>query len=923
MTLEEKVGQLVTAFAYGHYISTDSQEYARLARLVQERHVGGMIMSLGDVYGTAVLLNKLQRLAKVPLLVGADLERGLAMRTRKTTPFPDAMAIGATRDPAFAYKAGRMVAEEARAIGIHQNYAPVADVNTNPANPVINTRSFGDRVQLVQSMVAAFVRGTNDGGIVSTAKHFPGHGDTGVDSHLDLPILALPKNRLDSLELATFRTAIDSGVMSVMMGHLSVPALDSTAGLPASLSTSITQGVLEGELGFRGLIVSDALDMQGIIRNYSIGRSAIMAVNAGTDLLLMPANDDVALNALLAAARNGDISTQRLDAAVRKVLETKQRLGLHKERLVDLESIGVRVATRYHWDTAREIARHAITVLRNDGGILPLPHAGKKSLVSVILNDVDENRTDVNRPSKPFSNEPAGADFTHQLQRRYGGIETYRLSPLSNRLDFDSVFLRVKQADLAIVSLFMKVRTASGRIGMPENLRVFANRLRDLRTPTVVIAFGSPYTIANMPNAKGIVCAYGDSEVLVDACAEAIFGETDVHGELPVSIPGQFTFGDGLDLNKVCLRKDDPLVAGFDPARLSKIDDIVNAGIRNGAFPCAQVLVAREGLIVYDRAFGTYTYDAGAREIDESSLFDLASVTKVIATTAAVMKLYDEGRLNLDDPVSKYIPQYAQGAKARVTLRHLMLHRGGLPPFKKLWEICKTPQEALDSVFATQLVAAPGDSTIYSDLGLITMGKIVEKITGMTLDSFVLKEYYAPLKMNNTFFNPSHAIWSHVVPTEYDSVWRKELVRGTVHDENASFIGGVSGHAGLFSTASDLAVFMQMLMNNGTYGGVQYLGEKTIVDFIRTKSPGQERWIGWDMRSPVGSSSGQYFSASSFGHTGFTGTSIWADPERHLFVIFLTNRVYPTRANSKISKVRPQLHDAVMRALLDGVTTQQ
>ncbi len=433
--------------------------------------------------------------------------------------------------------------------------------------------------------------------------------------------------------------------------------------------------------------------------------------------------------------------------------------------------------------------------------------------------------------------------------------------------------------------------------------------------PKVAVIFGNPYIAAHFPWADAVLCAYSDTEPAVEAAAEALCGEITIRGKLPVTIPGAFTFGSGMIRPKQRLRRDDPAAAGFDRAKLRRVDSLVYAGLSDSAYSAAELAIVKDGKLVWDRAYGRYSYAAGSREINGNALFDLASVTKVVATTSAVMKLYEEGMLRLDDPVSKYLPQFAAGEKAKMTIRHLLLHRGGFPPFRKFWEFCPNGSAMLDSVFATPLVAHPGDTTIYSDLGFITLGKIVEKISGKSLSDFVQERFFIPLRMRNTMYLPPPEIRWRAVATEYDSVWRKRLVQGTVHDENADFLGGVSGHAGLFSTAGDLAVFVQMLIDGGVYDGRRYLQDSTIATFVATRREGQERWLGWDMKSPRGSSAGTLFSSSSFGHTGFTGTSIWVDPERRLGVIFLTNRVHPTRANTKLFLIRPRLHDIIVGAL--------
>lgn len=917
MTLEEKVSQMVMVRAFGHYYSTDSELFERLARLVSGRKIGGIIMAQGDVYAEAVLLNRLQALSRIPLLVASDFERGIAMRVRRGTRFPDAMALGATRNAEYAYRMGKTVAAEARSIGIHQNYAPVADINDNPLNPVINTRSFGDDPMLVRTMVGAFIRGTIDGGCLATAKHFPGHGDTGTDSHLDLPVIDLSRARLDTVELAAFRAAVDAGVQSVMIGHLSVPALDSL-GVPATLSGPMVTGLLRKKIGFKGLIVTDGLEMRAMTRGYAPDSVAVLAVLAGVDILLVPPDPDMAVSAVVAAVRRGEISEERVNESVRRILAAKHQLGLDRRRTVDIDAIASKVGTRPNRHLAREIARGAVTLLRNKNGLLPLAPEGPLRITAVLAGDTEDDRTDVNRPGSPSTNEPAGSYFAQLLRHRSGQSEIVRISPESDARELNDAVTRIRRSDVAILCLFVRVRTASGKIDLPDYLRSFAARASDTNTPLVVMAFGNPYIAGTVPDAESVVCLYGDDEPVSEAAVEALFGEIPVHGRLPVSIPGKYPFGSGMDLPQTQLRRDDPAVAGFDPEDLERVEGVVTKAIADSAFPGAQLAIVKDGLLVYDRAFGHLTYDPASPPVEEGTMYDLASVTKVIATTSAVMKLVDAGKIGLDDPVARYIPGFGSGEKAAMTIRELLLHRGGFPPFRRLWLECPDSASVLDTIAATRLVASPGDSTIYSDLGFITLGKIVERVSGMRLDEFVKKEFFVPLHMKNTMYVPPESLRARCAPTELDTAWRKSVVQGTVHDENAAFIGGVSGNAGLFSTAGDLAVYMQMLFNKGLYAGKRYISEKTVSEFIEKRVPSQERWLGWDMRSEHGSSAGSFFSPASFGHTGFTGTCIWADPSRNLAVIFLTNRVYPTRANLKIARVRPAVNDAVMRAL--GVT---
>jgi beta-N-acetylhexosaminidase len=916
MSLDDQVGQLVMVGVYGHYFSVESDEYIRLAHMVRDRGVGGVIVWPGDVMATAQRLNSLQRLARIPLLVSGDFERGVAMRVRRATPFPDAMAIGATGNPQYAHDVAYAIAREARAIGVHVNFAPVADVNTNPMNPVINTRSFGDSPALVKEMVAAFVRGSLKGGELPTLKHFPGHGDTGVDSHLEMPVLRLSRSRLDSVELDPFRAGIDAGAPAVMIAHLSVPALDSANALPASLSTRIVTGVLREEMHFEGLVLTDAMDMRGVSRDYSAGEAAVKAVKAGADVVLMPPDEETALSALIAAVRSGEISKERVETSVRKILSFKQKLGLDTARVVDLDHIDEVVEIREHQMLARAVARDAVTVLRNKGALIPLAPTGHRRVVSVVLSDSEDSRVYVNRPDVHSSTEQVGSYFHKLLHQRNGHIDVHRLNPQSDDEEFDRALGSVRRADLLLLSAFVRVRTSTGRISLPTQFLPFLKRVETASVPTVVLLFGSPYVAPLFPNANALVCTYGDTEPQVEAAVEALFGEVSISGKLPVNIQGSFTSGSGIELAMGRIRHDEPIAAGFNSEALKKLDAIIETAIRDSAFPGAQLVVVRNGIMAYGKAFGTQTYDISAPPVTTTTLFDLASVSKVIGTTSAVMKLYDRHALRLDDKVSTYLPQFSSGKKAEITIRHLLTHRAGFPAFKRFFLTCKSAEEASDSVLATELLWNPGDTTVYSDIGMITLGKVVAKVACMPLNEFLEKEFYGPLGMKQTMYNPPQELRDNVAPTEIDTIWRKTLVHGIVHDENACILGGVAGHAGLFSTAWDIAILTQMILNKGVYAGVRYLAESTITTFISKPLPGEDRYLGWDRKSPEGSSAGSLFSPSSFGHTGFTGTSVWVDPERRISLILLTNRVHPTRANLKISKVRPAVADAVIQALL-------
>ncbi len=914
MTLQEKVAQLVFERADGGYLSSDDERWQYYERLVKERKIGGFVFFQGDVYEYVVQINRLQAMSDIPLLIAADFEFGTAMRVRRATLFPRAMLVGATRNPAYAYEMGRVTAKEARALGVHQDYAPVVDVNNNPMNPVINTRSFGEDPQLVSEMSAAFVRGLQEGGVIATAKHFPGHGDTDVDSHLDMPVLPFQKSRLDSLELVGFRRAVDAGVMSMMIAHLSVPAYDTTKGLPATLSRPIITDLLQNQLGFKGLIVTDAMTMQGVTKAYSTADAAVRTIKAGTDLVLLPPDMDVAIDAIVGAVGRKEISEERINASVRKVLAFKESLGITENRFADPNAVASVVGSVEHRRLAKQIARDGITVVKNDNSVLPMQKNNQKKIVGIAFGDTEDPTT--------------GAYFRSLVRSRVQRYEDLRVDQRSNKIEYDSILTRAATGDLLLVHMYVQTRSAQMTGFFQPQQVEFLNNLLKLKRPTVVVSFGNPYLLTAFPTVDAYIAGYSQADVVVEAAVEAIFGEIEARGKLPVTIPGGlsadglpkagFAYGTGINLPKVSLRSDDPILAGFDLEKLKLVDDVVRKAISDSAFPGAVVLAAHNGVVGYNKAFGTYEYDPYSRQVDVNTIYDLASVTKVIATTSAVMRLVDEGKLNLSDPVVKHVPQFGQKGKDNITVYNLMVHNSGLPAWRRYYDFCSTPQCVLDSVFATPPEYRTGDSTIYSDLGLITIWKVIESVSGTTLDRYVDSVFFKPLGMTNTMYNPPKLLLSRIAPTEVDTFWKKTgvAVRGRVHDENAATLGGVSGHAGLFSTTSDLAMIVQMLLNGGTYGGKRYIKEETVKQFIARQSEKSTRGIGWDTKSLNGySSAGKLFGPKSFGHTGFTGTSIWVDPERNLFVILLTNRVYPTRNNTKIFDARPKLHDAVVEAI--------
>ncbi|ACF13030.1 glycoside hydrolase family 3 domain protein [Chloroherpeton thalassium ATCC 35110] len=537
MTLEEKVGQMLVASSSSYYQSTDDKSYQELSELVKNDLVGGIMFSRGDVYELAMLANRYQSLAKYPLLISADMEWGVAMRVKRTTEFPNNMGVAATWNPMYAYEMGRAIAEEARALGIHQNYAPAVDLNNNPENPVINTRAFSENVQLTNAMAKAFVMGSQSARVIATAKHFPGHGDTEIDSHRDLPVLPFTRNRLDSLEFRPFKYAITNGVMSVMVGHLALPNLVSSEQVPATLSPGIISRILRKEFAFDGLIVTDAMTMYGIRKNYSVGEAAVKAVLAGNDILLMPPDVAVAHEAIVKAVEKADIPLSHIDESVRRILIVKEWLRLHRSRLVDMNAIASKVGTLPHQMLAQEIADHSITLLRNKGNELPLrvKTTRKRKLLNVMIQNMNSFRV--------------GSTFRRAMKDRFQ-VDHFRIFPESNTLNYTDVMKAARKASGIVVSCFVEVRSWSKEFGLDAKqtklLRDLNSIARKRNIPLVVVSFGSPYIIMGHSKVPAYLCAYSSADAAQMSVAKILYGEIEPQGRLPITIPGEFEFGEGM-----------------------------------------------------------------------------------------------------------------------------------------------------------------------------------------------------------------------------------------------------------------------------------------------------------------------------------------------------------------------------------------
>ncbi|HSG08406.1 MAG TPA: glycoside hydrolase family 3 N-terminal domain-containing protein [Longimicrobiales bacterium] len=964
LSLRDQVAQLVIEWIPAGYVSPSAPDFEPLRRWVEDDRIGGVSPSIGLPHSYVAKLNALQERSRIPLLVGADFENGgPGMRINGAyalpsmlaqgggTAFPPTMAFGAIGDERFAYEYGRITAQEARAVGVHVLFAPVLDVNSDPDNPVIATRSFGADPALVARMGAAFIRGARDGGAMTTGKHFPGHGDTDVDSHVGLPVVAGDRARLDAVELVPFARAIEEGVDAIMTAHVQMPGILGADATPATLAPEILTGLLRADLGFEGLLFTDALTMGAITDGYGIGEASIRALEAGADVLLSPKDVPGAIDAVVHAVESGRLTKARIEASTRRILAAKARLGLHRARLTSLERVDRVVGSGSHLALADTAASRSITLPRDADGLVPLRAEAAGRVVHVRY--------------APSTWLWAGRAFAAGLAERVTAVRTVNLDERSDSSGYAAAMELIGGSDRVLVSAYVSPSAGSGSEAVPQALRELIEKSVAAK-PTVLLSFGNPYLLAAFPTVGSYLVAWGDREVSQNAALKALFGEEGIDGRLPIPLPPFHEMGEGLTRAKVAtftprVAVEDPLVAagirtreergggasqvaqsladptavGMDASKLTRVASLIREALADSAASGAAVAIGRHGKLVMLEGFGELAYGSG-RPATPTSLWDLASVSKVVGTTTEAMMLVQEGKLDLDARVIDYLPWWSRGdpRKNTVTVRQLLLHRTGLPAFERWFFDRAGKQEYQDAAADEPLEADPGSATVYSDIGIMTLSWIMEEITGQDQAEFLEERVWAPLGMVETRYNPDPSLRLRIAATEMDTLWRHEMVWGRVHDENADAMGGVAGQAGLFSTATDLSVFARMMLNGGVSpacvpgqvpgepcpvarpADVHLLDREVLSSFTMRFDATSSRGLGWDTPSE-GSSGGDYVTSRAFGHTGFTGTSIWMDPGLDLWVILLTNRVHPTRDNQKHVPLRRAVADAAALAITD------
>lgn len=939
LTPDERVGQLFTLITYG-----DEAHRKEILAQVEKQSVGGIIFLKGAPLIQANLTNSAQKKAKVPLMISIDGEWGLAMRLAGTTRFPKNMMLGAIQNDSLLYLYGREMARQCRLMGIHVNFAPDVDTNTNPDNPVIGIRSYGESPELVSRKGIMYAKGLEDGLVLSVAKHFPGHGNTSADSHYTLPLVSESRERLNQYELVPFRDYIDAGLGGMMVAHLNIPALD-TINQPSSLSEKITTGLLQDSLGFSGLIFTDGLTMKGVTDEKD---HCVRALQAGNDILLGPVNLVKQYEAVKKAVRDGDLSESLIDQKCRKVLEYKYLLNIDKTP-IPVDSLMIHLNTDYADWLNRKLNQKAMTLLKNESHIIPLKELDERKIVAVSIG------------------APAGNVF-HKTLKKYGKVPCYSAADASA---LNALKPTLDKYNTVIIS----VHTTKANVSETIN-KVCKGK------ETILTFFTTPYRMSayqsSIEKAEGLVVAYEDTPLAREYAAQAIFGGIDMDARIPVSVKGLFKAGDGLDTPKTRLEYSVPEEVGIKSEKLNEIEKIVQEGIDNEAYPGCQILIAKNGVVIYDKAFGTYEYGKDKEEVTTESIYDLASMTKAVATLPAVMELYDKKKISLNTPLSNYLPILKGTDKSKITVRQALLHESRLPSFipyyvnaidttsytGRLFSRKKTPMHKVqfdattwsnpsfkykknlvsseakknfvpladgiyinkaynDTILAT-IVKTPlrkRAGTMYSCLNFMLLKEVVESQSKEDLDTFLQKNFYEKLGMDMTAYNPlTRFDKSQIVPTENDQFLRKQVVRGYVHDEGAAFAGGISGNAGLFSTANDIAKLCQMYLNGGTYGGEEYISKNTCNLFTKTTSAVSRRGLGFDKpetRTNKLNPCAPSAPTSVYGHTGFTGTCFWVDPDNQMIFIFLSNRVYPKRTHNQLMKlsIRQRIQEEIYQAM--------
>nr|WP_229724422.1 glycoside hydrolase family 3 N-terminal domain-containing protein [Winogradskyella forsetii] len=941
MSVEEKIGQLFMVQVFSDKGRAHEND---IAKLITDQHIGGLIYSKGGPVRQAKLNNELQAASKIPLLIGMDAEWGLSMRLDSTYAFPWNMTLGAISDNKLVEQTGRQIGEHCKRLGVHFNFAPAVDINTNPKNPIIGNRSFGEDRDNVTEKGLAFMKGMQSAGTLANAKHFPGHGDTEADSHLELPTVNFSAKRIDSVELYPYRKLINEGLASVMVAHLNVPSLEARRGFPSSLSKHIVTDILKGQLGFNGLIFTDALTMKGAADYVEKGVDGtgtkslvkggeidLMAFLAGNDVMLMSEDPEKGIAKFVEAYKNKTITEKRLAHSVKKILMAKYKVGLNNYSPIGIYNLEKDLNRLKDDLLYEELMENAITVVKNTNSLLPLRDLQTKKIAYVTLGDDD---------SSVFLDELKKYTKVHEIK--------------ADKLD--GIITKLQNYNTVVVGFHRS--NASPWKDFEFSQKEMAWLYEISRTNNVILdVFARPYALNDLlsvENIEGIVMSYQNSKIAQEKSAQLIFGAIPAKGKLPVSTGQFFPVGTGEIYNSLMnLSYGLPERVGMDSQLLSRIDSVANYAVNGNMTPGIQLLVARKGKVIYNKNFGYHTY-AKKNAVDFDDIYDVASLTKILATLPVLMELEEKGSLSLDDKLSKLIPDYKNTNKKNVTLKKMLSHYAQLKPwipfyYATLDTMTQKPDpkyyrkkrtkgfeiEVTNTLFmrndykdSIQKIIQESDllSSLryrYSDLPYYILSDYLEDFYDKPLSEITEDRFYKSLGANYTTYNPRKKFsLKDIVPTEIDNYYRYKKVHGYVHDMGAAMQGGVGGHAGIFSNANDVAKIMQMYLQKGFYGGKRYLEPDTVdkFNYCYYCSNNNRRGIGFDkpQLGDEGPTCG-CLSMTSFGHSGFTGTYAWADPEEEIVYIFLANRTYPQAGKNLLLRedIRTEIQRLIYEAIIE------
>ena len=923
LTLEQRVGQLFNLRAndpnkeFNDYIDDYIERY----------NVGGVTFFRTDAEKLLKQANEWQSKAQTPMMIAIDGEWGIGMRINDGISYPYQMTLGAITNDSLIAEMGRQIAEQCTRLGINVNFAPTVDVNNEPDNPVIGFRSFGEDPDNVAHKGLAYALALQTNAVLPSMKHFPGHGNTVTDSHYGLPVVKNSLEEINEVELVPFKYLIDNGVKGAMVGHLYFPALEPVANQSSSLSKIMVTDLLKTDLNYDGLIFTDGLEMKGAYNGMDPDSVCLQAIMAGNDVLLLPLDFEPSMQIIVDAANNNEEVNDRVEESCKKILRYKYRLGLNNYKEQRTENLQNDLHKNRYYALKQRLYNESVTMLVNKKGTLPLNPDSDKH-IAVVTFGKDKSI------SKKLSKK--GIDNNAFLINVNASDEEIKRTAKQMRA-YDYVILNIRNTS----------NYPSRNYGITASMVDFVKKVPN-STKLIINIFGNPYAVDKFSfgrNTAALLVGYEDNEMVENAIIDVIVGNRSPKGKLPVSL-NKFKCGYGLEFSGFLTPETLP-VSLIDNKYVHQIDSLILDAIEQKVFPGCQVLALKEGKIIYDKNYGKYTYE-GESPVHYDAVYDIASLTKVFASTFAMMKLYDDGKIDLNSTLGDYFPFMNQSDKGDIKLIELLTHQSGFTPWIPIYKNVESSylRECIDEEhtvrvarnlylsddFKYQIFDTIMNSELkekkykYSDIGFYFIPSIVESITNQSFETFLEENFYDPLNLNHICFTPLNDIdITNIVPTENDNYFRNQLIHGDVHDQTAALFGGVSGHAGLFSNARDLAVMMQLLLNGGYANGTQFISEETINYFTSAPFADNEnrRGIGFD--KPDLDPDAKYYtpskqsSMSSFGHSGFTGTFAWADPENQLVVIFLSNRVYPTSDNDKISKlnIRTKIHDLFYKAVAD------